>query len=284
MDIGFEVLTDGFAFVEAPRHASDGSLYFSELLGGGLYRLDAGLAQHCFLPDRRWIGGVVETRDGAILCSGEGGLVRVAPDGSRVDPLVTEVEGRPVIAINDIEACSKGGVYGGTVDFNAILDGQGEPSPGTFFHLRPDGEIIVLRRDLLASNGLGFSPDGRRLYHSETPKGVWVYELDDDGLLGDGKLLVTMDDGDGLVVDAEEHFWLARWNSGQLIRYQPDGAVDRVIELPFPNVVSLDFGGADLRDLVVSTGGTDPDSGRKIGGLIRLRTDVPGQRAFRAAL
>lgn len=282
MQVPFDVLVDGFNFVEAPRNAPDGSVYFSELIEGGLYRHNPDGSVATILSDRRWIGGLVINRDGSVICSGEGGLVRVYPETGRVEPLLAEVDGKPVIAINDIEAGPTGGIYGGTVDFKAILEDGTEPSPGAFFLLRPDGELRIIHRDLVASNGMGFSPDLRRLYHSESPKGVWVHELDDQGLPGDRKMIVTIDDGDGLVVDAEEHIWLARWNSGQIIRYQPDGAIERVIELPFPNIVSLDFGGPDLRDLIVSTGGTDEATGRKIGGLIRIRTDVPGQRTFQA--
>lgn len=283
MSLPFDVLAEGFGFVEAPRHAPGGAIYFSDLLDGGLYLRAPDGTLSCALPGRRWIGGVVINQDGDVLCTGEGGMVRLGADG-QVMPVLTEMEGTPIIAINDIEAGPHGGIYGGTVDFNAILDQQGDPLPGSFFLLRPDGELVVLRRDLVASNGIGFSPDGRRLYHSETPKGVWVYELGDDGIPRDQRLFASVEDGDGLVVDVEEHIWLARWNSGQIIRYQPDGAIDRIVELPFPNLISLDFGGPDMRDLIVSTGGTDEATGRKIGGIVRIRTDVPGQESFPARL
>ena len=188
MQVPFDVLVDGFNFVEAPRNAPDGSVYFSELIEGGLYRYSPDGSVATILSDRRWIGGLVINRDGSVICSGEGGLVRVYPETGRVEPLLTEVDGKPVIAINDIEAGPTGGIYGGTVDFKAILEDGTEPSPGAFFLLRPDGELRIIHRDLVASNGMGFSPDLRRLYHSESPKGVWVHELDDQGLPGDRKL------------------------------------------------------------------------------------------------
>ena len=90
----------------------------------------------------------------------------------------------------------------------------------------------------------------------------------------DRRLLVPLDDCDGLAVDAEGHVWMAFWKQAAIARYRPDGTLDRRIALPVPRVTSLAFGGADRRDLHVTIGGDTgaPDA----GGVIRLRVDVPG--------
>jgi len=132
----------------------------------------------------------------------------------------------------------------------------------------------VFRDDVVTSNGIGFSPDGGTLYHSESTVGLWAWRRDTAGMPVDRRLLVPLDDCDGIAVDVEGHIWVAFWRQGAIVRFRPDGTIERRIALPVPRVTSLAFGGPDRRDLHVTVGGDDdaPD----VGGVIRLRTEVPG--------
>jgi xylono-1,5-lactonase len=274
MSLEFEVIASGFQFAEAPRIDARGTVYFSDLTGGGYYRCRPGSPVETVLASRAWIGGAVFARDGAMLLSGKGGIVRLdlATGGTRA--LLTEVCGTAIVAVNDIEAEPSGGLFGGTVDFAAILERGETPHNGQFFHLSAKGKLTLLRDGLVASNGLGFSPDGKYLYHSESTRGVWIYTLNSVGLPGAPTLFAALEDSDGLTVDADGGVWVACWKSARLLRYRPDGVLARQIELPFPHIVSLAFGGPELSDLFVTTGGNDADPGK--GGVIRIRCDVPG--------
>ncbi len=272
----FEQLAGGFEFVEAPRVAADDTLYFSDLIGGGYFRQAPGGDAVCLLEGRRWIGGSVLNADGTILVSGEGGIVRIDPGAGTASPILTELGGSAFDAVNDMEPDDEGGIYAGSVDFSAIL-GRGEQgSPGTLFRLDPDGTVEVVRSGVAVSNGIGFSPDRSVFYHSESTVGVWAYEYGRGGRPRNPVLFAELDDCDGLVVDAEGAVWVARWRSAEILRFRPDGVLDRTITLPFPNIVSLAFGGSDLSWLYVSTGGRGAD-GRPLGGVVRIRCPVPGQ-------
>ena len=91
-----------------------------------------------------------------------------------------------------------------------------------------------------------------------------------------------MEDSDGLVVDSQGGVWAAGWASATLRHYSADGACDRLIGLPYPHVVSLAFGGPDLHDLYISTGGNAENPG--LGGVVKIRVDVPGTRDFKARI
>jgi len=274
----FETVIAGFRFCEAPRVEEDGTVWFSDLTGGGLYSIRDGVVR-TRLTDRIWIGGLTLDQGGACICSGKGGLVLVGADGG-ARPLLTEMGGEPIIAINDIEADEQGGLFGGTIDFAAVFERGEKPSGGRFFHLSVDGTLTLFRDDVVTSNGIGFSPDGGTLYHSESTVGLWAWRRDAAGLPVDRRLLAALDDCDGLAVDAEGHIWVAFWRQAAIVRFRPDGAVDRRIALPVPRVTSLAFGGPDGRDLYVTTGG-DGDADR-VGGVIRLRADVPGLPPYRS--
>ena len=280
MASSFTTIATGYAFAEAPRVDEDGSVYFSDLLGGGYYRCRPGKPVETILPDRLWIGGAVLDASGSIVCGGKGGLVRVDPATGAVTPLLSEIDAQPIVAVNDIEADAHGGIFGGTVDFVAIFERGGVPTNGQFFYLSPGGEVRLLREGLVASNGLGFSPDRRRLYHSESTRGIWVYLLGADGMPGAPDLFATLDDCDGLVVDSEGAVWVACWRTAELHRFRSDGTLDRTVTLPFANLVSVSFGGPDLHQLYVSTG----DVANRKGGIVRMQVDVPGQREFKSTL
>jgi len=275
------VLAMGYQFCEAPRVDGDGTIWFSDLHGGGYHRIRAGEPARAYLPMRQWVGGAVFCEDGALILSGRGGLVRLDRESGAAMkvPLAT---GDPFeLCVNDLEATPDGALIGGTIDFASIMGG-GTPALGKLFHLAVDGTLTILRDDVFASNGLGFSPCGRWLYHSETRKGVWRYPLGADGLPGAGTLLVAMEDSDGLVVDSEGGIWVAGWASAGLYHLRADGTQDRVVHLPFPHVVSLAFGGPDLHDLYITTGGDDERP--ELGGVVKIRVDVPGTRDFKARI
>ena len=271
----FEVLASGFQFCEAPRVAEDGTAYFSDLTGGGYHRVRDGTIR-TVLPDRRWIGGATFDAGEAMLLTGEGGIV-LAQDGTAT-PLLEAIDGTPIGAVNDIEADASGAIYGGTIDFDAILIRGEPPSPGLFFHLAPGAAPVVLREGLVGSNGIGFSPDGRTLYHAESGAGIWAWGMRDGAAAGPPALFAKADDCDGLAVDAEGGVWCAFFEAACLRRYRADATIDREIALPFASVVSLTFHGSDL---YVTTGGDAARPGT--GGLIRLRTDVPGLPTHRSA-
>lgn len=280
--MNFTTIASGYAFVEAPRVDDDGTVYFSDLIGGGYYRRAPGLGIETVVADRKWIGGAVLDASGAVLCAGQGGLVHVDQSTGAVSPVLSELEGEPIVAINDMEADARGGVFGGTVDFAAIFERGEVPSNGQLFYLSPTGTVRVLREGLAVSNGLAFSPDGRRLYHSESTKGVWVYPLGTDGMPGAPDMFAQLEDSDGLVTDCDGGIWVACWKSALIHRFRPDGVLERTLTLPFSHVVSLAFGGPDLTQLYVATGTDATQPGG--GGVVRTRVDVPGLRAFKSQI
>jgi sugar lactone lactonase YvrE len=278
----FTTLATGYQFVEAPRVEDDGTLWFSDLTGTGYYRQRPGQPVETVLADRQWIGGAVMTEDGAIICGGRGGMAWIDAATGETTPLLSEIGGEAIIAINDMEADRHGGIYGGTIDFISIMELGVAPQLGKLFYLSPDGTLRILRDDVFVSNGIGFSPDGRHMYHSETSVGIWRYPLDPNGSPGTPELFVPMEDSDGLVVDSAGAVWVAGWSSANLRRYLPDGTLDRLIHLPFPHLISLAFGGPDLHDLYIATAGNADHPG--VGGVVKIRVDVPGQRDFKARI
>jgi sugar lactone lactonase YvrE len=265
-----ETLASGYGLIEGPTVDGDGNLYFSDVLGGGVYRRDPGGAITTMVPKRRGVGGIVLHADGGVVVSGRD-VVHVR-DGENRRLLAVE----DILGWNDMCADSVGRVYAGSIRF-AVFDADAEPVPGELWRIDGQDQAIVLYRGVLHANGVALSPGERTIYHSDTRNNViLVHALADDGTARDRRAFHFPPGApDGLALDAQGLLWVASAGGGCVARLTPEGEIDRVLDVPAQTVTSLCFGGGDARDLyVVTADNTEaPDRG---GTIFRIPVDVTG--------
>jgi sugar lactone lactonase YvrE len=120
----------------------------------------------------------------------------------------------------------------------------------------------ILFGEVLISNSIAFSPDGRLMYFADTPlKKIFVFDYDPDaGVVANRRIFAEVGSGDGFphgsTVDADGCLWNAEWGCARVVRYNPDGGVDRVIPMPCSQVTCCAFGGDDLSTLFVTSART----------------------------
>ncbi len=140
------------------------------------------------------------------------------------------------------------------------MDTREESASGRLYRLDPDLSLHVLDEGIICSNGPCWSPDGSTLYFTDTWTGEqWAYAYDTaTGAVGERRTRNRIDTSgggaaDGATVDAEGYLWQALVYAGQLVRYTPDGQVERIIEMPVKKVTSVMFGGPELDILYVTS-------------------------------
>jgi sugar lactone lactonase YvrE len=127
------------------------------------------------------------------------------------------------------------------------------------WRLDPDLTITEVDNGIICTNGPCWSPDDRTFYLTDTFQGdYWAYDYDiGRGTLANKRVFASYkNDGgvaDGSTVDAEGHLWNAQLISGDLVRYAPDGSVERRIGMPVRNITSVNFGGAGLDEIYVTS-------------------------------
>jgi sugar lactone lactonase YvrE len=129
---------------------------------------------------------------------------------------------------------------------------------GVLWRLDGDGSLHATRGGICIPNSLAFSPDGRTMYFADSLRyELYAYDYDTAaGLPGPQRVIATTTAPgfpDGSTVDAEGFLWNAEFNGSRLVRYAPDGGIDRVIELPLRMPTCCAFGGEDLDVLYVTT-------------------------------
>jgi xylono-1,5-lactonase len=268
--VSIETLASGYGLVEGPTVDADGNLYFSDVLGGGVYRLGPDGEITTVVPKRRGVGGIVLHADGGVVVSGRD-IVHVR-DGENRTLLVVD----DALGWNDICADSAGRVYAGSIRF-FVFDPDAEPVPGELWRVDAEGKGTVLYDGVLHTNGVALSPGERTIYHSDTRNNViLVHTLADDGTASDRRVLHFPPGApDGMAVDAQGLLWVASARAGCIARLTPEGEIDRVVDIPAQMVTSLCFAGGDARDLYVVTG-DNTEAPERGGTIFRITVDVAG--------
>jgi len=267
-----ELLVSGYGLVEGPRVDSEDHLYFSDVHGGGVYRRAPDGTLETVVPKRRGVGGIALHARGGIVCSGRN-ICHVVDGETRV---IYDPEGVP--GWNDIYTDAEGRVYAGTMRTSPFDEPAGPRTPGELWRIDDEGRAVELYGDVSLTNGIGFSPDGSRIYHSDTARRhVICHDIDADGRCSNRREHGRTERGgpDGLAVDADGFVWVAVFGGGCVARFDPDGRLDRTIDVPADEVTSLCFGGNDLRDLYIATAGNRDDPSLR-GGIFRTRAPVAG--------
>jgi xylono-1,5-lactonase len=202
--------------------------------------------------------------------------ISFSPLGDGAGKVILSAADAGGIGFNDLTTDALGRIWVGSLAFR-VFSGD-EPKPGSLHVIDLDGAMRTLAGGVMLTNGLGFSPDGRRLYHSDTRDNlVRVYEVHPDGTVGQWRPFVRFDGAaDGLKVAADGSVWVADAQGGRVAVFEPDGAHRQDIPVPLPMVTSLCFGGADLRDLYIVTGSQNGPTDT-CGTIFRTRANVPGQ-------
>ena len=154
---------------------------------------------------------------------------------------------------NDGRVDRRGRFWSGT-----MVEGEQLAGSGCLYSIDAAGEARCHVRGVRISNGLCISPDGAQLYFADSPtRTIRAYELiEPEGILGASRLFAQTPEGafpDGAAIDVDGCMWSAHWGAGRIVRYTPDGRIDRTIEVPTRQPSCVCFGGPDLDVLCVTS-------------------------------
>jgi sugar lactone lactonase YvrE len=200
------------------------------------------------------IGSICLCEDGSLLAAMTTGVFRFSLDTGTVgERVASAVPQHPDNRFNDGRCDRAGRFFVGTMN-----DKQRIPT-GALWRLGPSGDFTRLLDDLIVPNSLAFSPDNRRMYLSDTYRHV-IHVLDYDiatGAINNTRVFADCTGGpgrpDGSAMDADGCLWNAEYAGSRVVRYTPNGKVDRIIEMPVSQPSCCVFGGDNLDELYITT-------------------------------
>lgn len=267
-------------------------LWFVDMRGPALHSFDPASRSHLSWDMPAWLGCFGIMTDGCLVLALRTGLARFDPATGALCALAPAPYDARRFCFNDGRPDRQGRLVVGAMYHplgpgDAQLDGSRR---GPLWRFDDHGKMVPLSiPDVTISNGLAFSPDGTRLYHSDTPaKTIWVCDYDPvSGAVANQRVFARVEAGgdaggpDGAVVDTEGCYICAVFGAGVLLRFDPDGRLERTISLParYPTMPAL--GGPDRRTLYVTTAHFPvEDQPRRehpyAGGLLALEAPAAG--------
>ncbi|MBO9641711.1 MAG: SMP-30/gluconolactonase/LRE family protein [Pseudacidovorax sp.] len=129
---------------------------------------------------------------------------------------------------------------------------------GVLYRLEGRGALVPVKGGICIPNSLAFSPDGRTMYFADSPRySLFAYDYaTETGEMGAERLFMATEPPgfpDGSTVDAEGFVWNAEFEAARVVRYAPDGRIDRIVPMPVRRPTCCAFGGPDLATLYVTT-------------------------------
>jgi sugar lactone lactonase YvrE len=267
-------------------------LYWVDMRRPGLHAYEPGSGRSLSWEMPAWIGCYGLRRDGRIVVALRTGLQLFDPQDGSLTWLAAAPYDARRFCFNDGRCDRQGRLIAGPMH-QPLADGESAPpgeAAGPLWRYDGHGGLVALGLPpVRISNGLAFSPDGRTLYHSDTPtKTSWACDYDQhSGTAHNQRVFARVDEGgsdggpDGATVDCEGFYICAVFGGGCLLRFDPAGRLERRIPLPvrYPTMPAL--GGADLSTLYVTSAsfplqrpGAAPDP--MAGGLFALRAPAAG--------
>jgi len=195
----------------------------------------------------------IREKGGFIAASGKG-LAHWDTERQTFDVVCNPLAGRDGFRFNDAATDSRGRFWVGTLN-----ESNPKGPDGELFCLQADGSCRVMDRNITVANGTGWSPDRKTMYFTDTFRyTVYAYDFDAQaGTIANRRTFVQTSPEaglpDGLTVDSEGFVWSAFWGGWKVVRYNPEGKVDREYRLPVPNPSSCAFGGKRLDELYITS-------------------------------
>lgn len=262
-------------------HPGRQELFWFDINVGALFRANAAGVILAKLSFGEAVAAAALVDDETLLVAAASAILDFDIEAGTFGPRLALEADNPKTRANDSRVCPRGAWWIGTMDRSE------KDNLGAVYHYR-SGKLTTLRTNVGIPNATCFSPDGRFAYFADTPtRRIERIALDTETGLPIGKWQPFVDlkgqrgFPDGAVVDSEGFVWNAEYGGGRVVRYTPEGKLDRVVKVPVPNATCPCFGGRELKTLYITTAsqGMIPDELARFphaGSVFAVELDVPG--------
>jgi len=256
----------------------ESAFYWTDINGCCFYRYFPATGKQERFETGVHVGCFAFRRKGGLVMGAEDGLAFWDFHSKKVEFITHFDDIIPPSRFNDGKVDRQGRFWAGTMSDRPV---------NKLYRLDAAHRVTVMESGVSIANGTGWSPDDRIMYFTDSIA-HFIYKYDFDkatGNLSHRQIFVKVPDElgvpDGLTVDAEGFVWSAVWNGWRVIRYAPDGSIEREVKMPVQCPSSVAFGGEKLDELYITSARSDltPEQCQAqpmSGDIFRLKTGIKG--------
>jgi len=258
-------------------------LYWVDITSGDLFKSDPSLSTFKKYHFNTMIGAFGFREGGGMVLATSQGFSLWNEGQPSLESLWNPLPDREDVRMNDGKVDPAGRFWAGSMD--AIH------REGKLYRLDPDGSQHVILHHIGISNGLGWSPDRKTMYYTDSIQyTIFAFDYDlETGKITNQRPFIQLPEDDrgivpdGLCVDVDGCIWSAHWNGWEVVRYDPQGKPIMKIEIPAQQVTSCCFGGEKLDQLLITTARIDLSDEvlaqqPQAGDVFIFHTDTQGQK------
>lgn len=263
-------------------HPNEKRLYWVDILAGDLYETTGDLSGYQQTHFNTQIGAFAFNAEGGFLLATAKGFAHWHKGQDDLEYFWNPLPDREGVRLNDGKVDPAGRFWAGSMDFTN--------KKGQLYRLDPDGSQNAVLNNIGISNGLGWSPDRKTMYYTDSLQyTIFAFDYDlDTGEITNQRPFVQLPRTpaeivpDGLCVDVEGCVWGAQWNGWGIVRYDPQGQPIQYVKVPVQRVTSCFFGGVQGDQLFITTAreGLSPEelsTQPHAGDVFIYQTDTQGQ-------
>ena len=259
----------------------DEALYWVDILACHVHRIRPPSNQITTWTLPETVGSLAVRESGGLVVALKHRVAAFDIKTEALETLAVAEPDQPQNRFNDGKCDRQGRFVAGT------METEGRAPTGTLWRLDTDHSHHALFTGAGIPNSLCWSPDGRIMYWADSQaRTIWAHDYDIvTGRPSGRRVFADLRDGpgapDGSTVDADGYLWNAEYGGSRIVRYAPDGRVDRVIALPVSQPTCCAFGGPGLSTLYVTSARQNLDDAHLeteplAGALLAIPTDVAG--------
>jgi sugar lactone lactonase YvrE len=265
--------------------AAEQAWYWVDIVARTIWRWDPASGALAQWRSVEMVACLAPRAGGGLIAGMESGLFALQPHaaGQLAEQWLARPDAlAPGMRFNDGRCDRQGRFWSGTM----VIDTAQARAEGRLYRYSADGTLAgPFVSGLMVQNGLAFAPDGRTMYLSDSHplvRQVWAFDYDiDSGVPSRRRLFIDMmahpGRPDGAAVDVDGGYWICANDAGCILRFTPDGRLDRRIDLPMAKPSMCSFGGPGLDSLLVtSIGAGQRQDDAWAGATVLLRPGVQG--------
>jgi sugar lactone lactonase YvrE len=257
----------------------EAALYWVDIAAPLIWRMDwaSGDVSHWTPPFR--ICSLAPRVSSGFVAGTERGFAFVDPQRGSYHLIGDPEPEYPGNRFNDGKIDGAGRFWAGTMD-----DSEREAT-GALYRLDANLSWRRIDEGYRVTNGPAFSPDGRRIYHSDSAaRTIFLFELDEAGEVSTRRSFAQFGEGeghpDGMTTDAAGFLWVAFWDGWCLRRLSPEGACVEEMAMPVQRPTSCAFGGPAFDRLLITSARIGLDEGeldaQPLAGALFMATPAVG--------